>query len=307
MEQVMDMETKQYEISKYMQAISCLPPRLMREAMQIPMELTEEAEEIRLRCGYPLSIVCMGRETSSSGAAVEASELNELLARASRYSVHSYREDLSRGFLPLEGGHRLGLCGTIARNGGEIVGYRTLSSVCIRIAREIKGVSDGVYSKVLLDRRCKNTLIIAPPGVGKTTMLRDLIRRISLDGIKVGVADERSELAALCGGKPQFDLGPCVDVIDGMHKADAAMRLIRTMSPDVIAMDEITEEQDLRTIQMAAHCGVSILATAHGIDGKDLLRKKLFRDLFKQCMFDRILVMNYVDGKRSLKVEEMEC
>ena len=301
------METKRYETSRYMQAISCLPPRLMREAMQMPTELTNRAEEVRLRCGYPLSVVCDGCETRSTGENVEATDLSELLARASRYSVHSCREDLSRGFLPLEGGHRLGLCGTVARSEGRIIGYRALSSVCIRIAREIKGVSDNVFSDVFFDGKCKSTLIVAPPGAGKTTMLRDLVRCISSEGMKVGVADERSELAALCRGKVQFDLGPCADVIEGMDKADAAMRLIRTMSPRVIAMDEITEGRDLRAVLMAAHCGVSILATAHGIDAEDLLKKPLFRELFEQCVFEQLIIMSSAYGKRIVKVEGLKC
>lgn len=273
----------------------------------MPTELTDRAEEIRLRCGQPLSIVCGGIETRSAGANVEAAELNELVARASQYSVHSCREDLSRGFLPLEGGHRLGLCGTVARSEGRIIGYRALSSVCVRIAREIHGASDEVFAQVFCAGQCRSTLIVAPPGAGKTTMLRDLVRRISAEGVRVGVADERSELAALCRGQLQFDLGPCVDVIEGMDKAEAAMRLIRTMSPLVIAMDEITEERDLRTIRMAAHCGVSILATAHGIDGEDLRRKALFRELFEQQVFDQLLLLNYINGRRMTKIEELKC
>ncbi|MBQ3071664.1 MAG: stage III sporulation protein AB, partial [Oscillospiraceae bacterium] len=239
------MEEKKNETGRYLQAIACLPPRLMGDAMRISSRAMELAEEVRLRCGQPLAVIVDGEELVCEGEPVEAAELRELLARAARYSVHSYEEDLCRGFLPLEGGHRLGLCGTLAKNHGAVVGFRAISSVCIRIAREFPGISEPVFSKICAGRCCKSTLIVAPPGIGKTTFLRDLIRLCSTNGFRVGVADERSELAALRGGIPQFALGPRTDVIEGTDKADAAMRLIRTMSPQIIAMDEITEERDL--------------------------------------------------------------
>ena len=201
----------------------------------------------------------------------------------------------------------MGLCGTLAKNHGAVVGFRAISSVCIRIAREFPGISEPVFSKICAGRCCKSTLIVAPPGIGKTTFLRDLIRLCSTSGFRVGVADERSELAALRGGTPQFALGPRTDVIEGTDKADAAMRLIRTMSPQIIAMDEITEERDLLTIRMAAHCGVAILATAHGLNTEDLKKKKLFRDLFEQRMFEQVLLLSRKDGKRTAELEELGC
>ena len=288
-----------------MQAIACLPPRLMGEAMRASKVITEQAEEVRLRCGQPVSIVCGNREICVGELTVEQGELRELLARAARYSVHSHSEDLARGFLPLEGGHRLGLCGTIARSGGVIVGYRVLSSACIRVAQDIPGVSDAVISTICSKDLCKSTMIVAPPGIGKTTLLRDMIRACSLMGHRVGVADERSELAAMRGGIPQFDLGPCTDVIEGADKADAVIRLIRTMSPQIVAMDEVTEEKDLAAIRTAAHCGVSILATVHGVDAEELEKKRLFRELLDQQIFERLIIVNRKKGVRSMEVKEL--
>ena len=279
----------------------------MQEAMQLSQERMQQVEEVRLRCGNRLSVVCLNRELEIGKEAIGVSELRDLLSRAARYSVQSYQEDLSRGFLPLEGGHRLGLCGTIARNNGEIVGYRTVSSACIRIAREIPGAATALYQQLAGEGYCKSALLVAPPGLGKTTLLRDLIRCCSFAGLRVGVVDERSELAALYNGKPQFELGSCVDVIEGADKSEAAMRLIRTMSPQVLAMDEITEERDLRTVQTAMHCGVTVLATAHGINGAELLRKPLFRELLEQKVFDCLVVIRRKDGSRTIEIEEVPC
>ena len=298
---------RRIETQRYLQAIACLPPRLMGEAMQIPDELMARADEVRLRCGQPFSVLVNSEEVFSKNDPVDSSELRELLARAARFSVHSYEEDLSRGFLPLEGGHRLGLCGTIARSNGLVVGFRTISSVCIRIAREFIGVAEPHFHTICTTDRCKSTLIIAPPGIGKTTFLRDLIRICSRKGFRVGVADERSELAALRNGNPQFDLGPHTDVIEGIDKAEGAMRLIRTMSPQIIAMDEITDEKDLRTIRTAAHCGVSILASAHGIDLEDICRKRLFTSLLEEKVFEHFLVIDRNGKERIIRAEALEC
>lgn len=298
---------RRIETQRYLQAIACLPPRLMGEAMQIPDELMARADEVRLRCGQPFSVLVNSEEVFSKNDPVDSSELRELLARAARFSVHSYEEDLSRGFLPLEGGHRLALCGTIARSNGLVVGFRTISSVCIRIAREFIGVAEPHFHTICTTDRCKSTLIIAPPGIGKTTFLRDLIRICSRKGFRVGVADERSELAALRNGNPQFDLGPHTDVIEGIDKAEGAMRLIRTMSPQIIAMDEITDEKDLRTIRTAAHCGVSILASAHGIDLEDICRKRLFTSLLEEKVFEHYLVIDRKGKERIIRAEALEC
>ena len=298
---------RRIETQRYLQAIACLPPRLMGEAMQIPDELMARADEVRLRCGQPFSVLVNSEEVFSKNDPVDSSELRELLARAARFSVHSYEEDLSRGFLPLEGGHRLGLCGTIARSNGLVVGFRTISSVCIRIARQFIGVAEPHFHTICTTDRCKSTLIIAPPGIGKTTFLRDLIRICSRKGFRVGVADERSELAALRNGNPQFDLGPHTDVIEGIDKAEGAMRLIRTMSPQIIAMDEITDEKDLRTIRTAAHRGVSILASAHGIDLEDICRKRLFTSLLEEKVFEHFLVIDRKGKERIIRAEALEC
>ena len=180
----------------------------------------------------------------------------------------------------------------------------------MRVARQGLGAAEPVRDKLVgPDGQLESTLIFAPPGAGKTTLLRDLIRMAS-DGVhmapqRVGVADERGEIAALWSGRPQLDVGHRTDVLEGCPKAQGLMMLLRAMNPQILAADEITAPEDVRALVTAAGCGTALLATAHGRDRKDLSRRPLYRELMEARVFRRLVYIRPEQGIRRYEVEEL--
>ena len=292
------MKMKESKIQCFTDAVSCLPPRLQNAALNIPDWQKEACEELHLRAGHTISAVLDGCEQQIPGIRIGIEDLRETVSRAARYSVHSYGETLAQGYLPLSGGHRLGICGTAVVGRQMITGIRTISSLNLRIACQSLGSAAPVLRQVLTQGSVKNTLILSPPGFGKTTLLRDLIRQISGQGIRVAVADERGELAAMKDGIPQFEIGEQTDVMDGCPKAQGAMLLLKTMSPMVIALDEVTSPQDVEAIAYAGHCGVSVLATAHAADITDLYHRPLYQSLLALQVFEETVTIRKANGVR---------
>ena len=292
----------------YRQAAQVLPLSLRGEALALPEDKQGRAEELRLRVGRPMTAVFPQGELPLGTNPVTGRELEQLLELASRASVHTVADQLRRGYLTVEGGHRVGLCGTPVLRDGQIHGLGRLSSAAIRVARQVKGAAAPV-ERELLDTEGKlcSTLILAPPGAGKTTLLRDLIRMASQgEGMapqRVAVADERGEVAALWNGVPQLDVGERTDVLEGCPKAQALMMLLRAMNPQVLAADEITAPEDVAALISAAGCGVKLLATAHGSGREDLSRRPLYRQLMEAGVFERLLLIRTEKGHRSYRVE----
>lgn len=294
----------------YRQAAQVLPRRLRQEALGLPQEEQERAEELRLRAGWPMTAVLPEGERPVGGPPVEPEELEQLVEIASRASVHAVLEQIRRGYLTVAGGHRIGLCGTAVMEGGGIHALRSLSSANLRIARQVPGAARPVLGALCPGGRLESTLILAPPGQGKTTLLRDIIRRVS-EGegclpLRVAVADERGELAALYGGRPQLDVGRRTDVAEGCPKAQGLMLLLRAMNPQVLAVDEITAPEDAAALRTAAGCGVTLLATAHGAGREDLTRRPLYRGLLEEGMFRRLVEITRREGRREYRVEELK-
>ncbi len=174
--------------------------------------------------------------------------------------MYAVREEIRNGFVTVEGGHRVGLCGSAVMTGNSISYVKNVSGLNYRFAREITTAAAEIEEHV----RDKNTLIISPPGCGKTTILRDLIRRISDSGIKVSVIDERREIAGMYDGVPSFDIGANTDVLCGAPKAEGIMMMLRSMSPEVIAVDELADEAEMEAVKKAYASGVRVIATMHG-------------------------------------------
>lgn len=300
---------REQSIRAYVQAAGALPQRLRQEALLLPREDQCRAEEFRLRAGRPMSVVLPEGERVLSRGPVHSRELEQLVEIASRASLHAVLDQVRRGYLTMAGGHRVGLCGTVSLREGEIHSLSRYSSADVRIARQVKGAADPVRDALCPGGRLTSTLILAPPGMGKTTLLRDLIRQVS-DGVgccplRVSLADERGEVAALYGGVPQLEVGGRTDVVEGCPKAQGLMLLLRAMNPQVLAADEITAPEDVAALRTAAGCGVTLLATAHGESRADLERRSLYRPLLEEHIVQRLVRIRGTGGQRIYTVEEL--
>lgn len=247
----------------------------------------ESLQEIRLRLQQPPQLI-LSQGNTFLNKRVTQEDISFCIQTASRYSPWA-SETVAQGYLTAPGGHRIGLCGAVA--GGEETGKRLrhVDSICIRVARDFPGIADGLPMEDSL-------LILGAPGWGKTTLLRDLIRQRS-DRQTVAVVDERGELFPQ--GLPR---GKQMDVLTGEGKATAILRLLRTMGPDTIAVDEITAQQDCEALYQAVGCGVRLLATAHADSLQSFRRRPVYEPLAKAGLFETIVILN---RDRSFRTERM--
>lgn len=261
-------------------------------------------EEIRLRLLRPPALVINGRELELTGDRLSENELNQVLERATGASLHAAMPGIVSGYISYKG-LRIGICGIGIMNQGQLAGFRDFSSLAIRLPRECRGICSGFIDR-LTQPGLENTLIVSPPGLGKTTLLRELIRVLSDRGTRVAVLDERNELSASTGGKQHFDLGRCSDVLVGVPKGTGVGMLLRGMNPQVIAMDEISAGEDKQVIERIIGCGVSILASAHGRDRHDMLRRPMYRELFEMGAFSNVLTISRDGETRRYSLERLE-
>lgn len=293
----------------YVQAAGVLPKRLRQEAMSVPREVQVRVEELRLRTGHPLTLVLPEREVIIGQAPVLREELEQLVEIGSRASLHAVRDQLRQGYLTLEGGHRIGLCGTARMENGELTSISRFSSANLRIARQVKGAAEPLIPALCPGGKMKSTLILAPPGLGKTTLLRDLVRCLS-NGIgcyphRVSLSDDRGEVAAMKDGIPQLDVGGRTDVMEGGAKGQNLMTLMRVMNPQVLALDEITAPEDLAAMEQGVGCGVTLLATAHGEGRSALKERPLYRPILDRKLVERVVLIQREEENRRYKVEEL--
>lgn len=261
----------------------------------------DEATEIRMIAGKPLVIrysdgdyylsakSILLRKPANS-VIVSKKLLDEAVERITKSSIYSVREEIRNGYITIEGGHRVGIAGTAVTDNGCVEFIKDISAVNIRIASEVLGAADEVIGDIVSDGIVNSTLIISPPCTGKTTMLRDIARQLSYLGYAVAIADERCEIAAMYEGKSAFDLGNLTTVLDNCPKDRAMMMLLRSMAPDVIITDEIGTERDIEAIRTIINSGVGVIATVHGRDIKQIMRRKALSEV--AAMFDRVIILS---------------
>ncbi|MCD8218349.1 MAG: stage III sporulation protein AA, partial [Clostridiales bacterium] len=265
-----------------MQQIIRLFPLRLREQIENSGVFHHSLEEIRVRVNQYLAFLTAegelylrGRELVSvpdaSCVRMRREDLEQMCTFMSNYSFYAYEEEVKQGFLTVEGGHRIGICGQVSVEDGKIRRIFPISYLNIRIAAEHKGCAARIFPKLRHGAEFLDTLLLSAPGIGKTTLLRDLVRLLSdgeknVAGKKVGLVDERSEIAGCIRGVPQNDVGCRTDVLDGCPKEAGMMLLVRSMSPEVLAVDEIGGQADMDALRYAVRCGCRILATIHSRD-----------------------------------------
>lgn len=293
-----------------------LPPHIAQLIAALPGSQLGRTTEIRLRANQPLQLVLgseditVQTEHKTRVYQCTSEDVHRTFQLICKNSVYAFEEEVRQGYLTIAGGHRVGLTGQAITLEGAVRTIKSISSLNIRLAREIPGCADRLLPLVADKEHQEvfSTLIISPPRCGKTTILRDLIRQLSagnptlgIAGLQIGVVDERSEIAACQQGIPTVDLGPRVDVLDACPKASGLLMLIRSMAPRIVATDELGRREDALAVREAVCAGVKVIATAHSRTIDEFQQRPYVGELIKEQVFERYIILSSRSGPGTIE------
>ena len=273
--------------------------QIFSNLLQENPQIANELQEIRIRVDKPIILKLREKDLILQYNILQT-EILQIVERLCENSIYAYKNQICEGFITIKGGHRVGLTGSCVIENGKITNIKYISSLNIRIAREVKNCSTRILREIIdiENKTIYNSIIVAPPGRGKTTILRDIIRRLS-DGIEeinfrgktCGVVDERGEIAAMYKGTPQKDVGIRTDIIENVSKNKGIHMLIRTMAPEIIACDEIGSKEDVEAIHYALYSGVKGIFTMHGKNVEDIKNNKQIYELIENREIQKIIFL----------------
>ena len=299
----------------------------LREKLKKVLENNINIEEIRIRANKPLILNANNKDyfynlklnrldsKLDNPYIVSKEDVEQTFQIICKYSIHSFLDDIKKGFITLKGGHRVGLVGKVIIEDGQVKNIKHISSLNIRISKEVLGCSDKVMHHIINGRNgVNNTLIISPPQCGKTTLLRDIIRNLSngnklfnFDGLKVALIDERNEISGSYLGIPQMDIGIRTDIIETCPKDIGIMMLLRSMSPNLIVTDEIGNINEIKALYTALNGGVSLITTVHGDSIEDIRNRKELSSLLDKELFKKVIILSAKNGPGTIeKIYDLE-